>query len=151
MSAAKPARKPKTIEPPRPIAVPDPKPSRAKLLEESRPPLLTLDEIVVMGKHGEKSERLVITGEELAHVLSLREQHTNTYAMCDAGDTHLMLRGLSELLQGHEDTNELGGDGAYFLSRTLEGLAIRLEADSRVDQFNVFLRKKGADAKAVAS
>jgi hypothetical protein len=149
------ARKsPKVEAPKRPSVVPlatTKRPTRDELLQSIEPPLLSLDDILIVGKHGKESERLVLTGEDLAHILSIRDQHTNTYAMCDAGDVHLMLRGLAELIQGHEDENLIEGDGAYFLARSLEALAIRLEASSRTDQFSVFLRKKSASAKAVAS
>ena len=153
MSAPKFRKAQKVEAPKRPFVVPlaaAKRPTREELMASVEPPLLTLDEILIVSRTGKDSERLVLTGEELAHVLSLREQYTNTYAMCDSDDTPLMLRGLAELVRGHEDENMLGADGAYFLAHSLEALAIRLEADSRVDQFSVFLRKKDTATKAVA-
>ena len=121
-------------------------PEQLKALTGSKP--LTLDGVVIVATHGKTpgAEPLVLTGAELARVLSLRERYNNIYHMADDGDVNLRLRGLAELLTGHvgEGVCQLGDDAAYFLSLTLEDLAARLEADSGVDQFNVFLREKAS-------
>lgn len=89
-----------------------------------------------------------------ANVQTVPLAYNNTHHMADAGDVHLMLRGMAELLMGHEGSGNpsIGGGGAYFLANVLDDLAAKLEADSpRIDAFSVFLRKKSADTKAVAS
>jgi hypothetical protein len=51
---------------------------RAKLIDSIEPLALTLDDIVISAKSTPVGkEKLLLTGAEMAHVLSLREQYNN--------------------------------------------------------------------------
>src|ERR1043165_1285411 len=130
MSARRPARKPRKIDAatsrPAVVAIPR-EPTRDELMQSIEPPAMTLDDIVIHQRHAELGkETLVLTGRELAHVLSLRTRYNNLPHMVENGDVNIRLRGVADLLRTAED---LSREGLYFVACALEDLAARLEAD----------------------
>ncbi|MGH7342612.1 MAG: hypothetical protein ACREKH_19170 [Candidatus Rokuibacteriota bacterium] len=156
MKATK-ARKPRKGDAPTaPPVVPlrDPAVGRETLLRNlDHGSRLTVDDIVIVGTYGKEHEKLVLTGEELTRVLSLRDAYNNTRQMCSGDHVNLMLRGLSELLMGTEGDGNgcIEGDGAFFLSHVLDDLAARLEASDRAEQFSVYLKPRAGAGKAGAA
>jgi hypothetical protein len=147
------APKTRNLEPARRLrVVPEAdRPTREELVDSIQPPALTLDDIVITTKHTPVGrEKLVLSGAELARVLSLREGYNSIFHMTgDAGETAILLRGMAELLHGRDES--IGADGAFFLGHVLDDFAARLEASDRVDHWCVFRRRKGAPGKAVTS
>jgi hypothetical protein len=119
-------------------------------ISRAKGPALSLDDIMIAttdtNGHG-----LTLSGDDLARVLNFIKAHGGVLAATDDGDVNLQLRGLAELFgsrtggdcHGHV---ELGEAGAFFLARTLEELAARLETDAhRGDWFAALLEKKKAE------
>ena len=136
-----------------PIRPVDPDTEYNDLLGRVKPPLLSLEEIVIkrarMTNPGEKP--FSVHGTDLARLLSFLEAHNNLAHTLDAGDVNLRLRGLAELLRAENYC--LGENAAFFVANTLDDLAARLETHHEGDlsAFRVGLLTAAPGKKAVAS
>jgi hypothetical protein len=119
------------------------------LISRVRPPLLTLDDIVITSQVGQ-AQLFTITWVELAALLSLRRAHRSIHGLTESGDTNLLLRGLGRLVGALGDSEtDFDENVAYFVEDVLIDIASRLESGGAVSEFRVGLLTK--DKKAVAS
>lgn len=122
-------------QPPQFTHIEDPEVRRKALLAEmdrARP--LTLDDVAITTTHPLQPDeyRRVVTGKDLARLLSFAEAGGNT----DGGSVSYMLQGLSNLVRGDRD---ISAAGSFFIVNVLDGLAAQLESSSRVDAYRVAL------------
>jgi hypothetical protein len=118
---------------------------------------LTLDQVAITttwpGGNHEIGARLVLTGEDLARLVSIAEAYPGgAYGLTESGDVNLRLKGLAELISGHYGTDgtRLDKDAAYFLSVTLEDLAARLEAGPASNHYRAALVRTPAAPKVAS-
>jgi hypothetical protein len=114
---------------------------------EASAPLLTLEQLCIV--HNPRyPTKILVTGAELQRAISY-QQHAPEL---DSEDVNIQLRGLAELLAQSRrgDGVELGSNALWFLERTLEHLAARLENSEHTNSYRIALLVQAPDRKAVA-
>lgn len=113
--------------------------ARRKAQATPQPPAasLPLDQVVVTATRTRPySAPFTIAGKDLARLVGYAEQRGSIGAVVDNGHVNLMLRGLAELLHGHDENDcRLGTAAAFFVAQALEDLAARLEVGDEADGY----------------